>query len=98
MLLSEGETIPWDAMLFVTGHINYGGRVTDDWDRRCLITILKKFITTDILEDAYRFSDNHDYFVPPQQAVSEYIAYIDKLPMTDDPQVFGMHENANITF
>jgi len=58
MLLSEGETIPWDAMLFVTGHINYGGRVTDDWDRRCLITILKKFITTDILEDAYRFSDN----------------------------------------
>lgn len=44
MLLSEGETIPWDAMLFVTGNINYGGRVTDEWDRRCLMTILKKFI------------------------------------------------------
>ena len=98
MLLSEGDTIPWDAMLFVTGHINYGGRVTDDWDRRCLITILKKFITTDVLEDAYRFSDNPEYFVPPLQAVENYIRYIEKLPMTDDPQVFGMHENANITF
>jgi len=44
MLLSEGEVVPWDAILFVTGQINYGGRVTDDWDRRCLMTILKKFI------------------------------------------------------
>lgn len=98
MLLSEGDVIPWDAMLFVTGHINYGGRVTDDWDRRCLITILKKFITTDVLEDTYRFSDNPEYYVPPLQAVDNYIKYIEKLPMTDDPQVFGMHENANITF
>jgi hypothetical protein len=30
--------------------------------------------------------------------VDGYIRYIDRLPMTDDPQVFGMHENANITF
>lgn len=50
MLLSEQENIPWDAMQFVTGHINYGGRVTDDWDRRCLITILKKFYVADVLD------------------------------------------------
>lgn len=55
MLLNEQEQIPWDALLFVTGHINYGGRVTDDWDRRCLISILKKFYISDILEEKYQF-------------------------------------------
>jgi len=30
--------------------------------------------------------------------MEEYIKYVDSLPMSDDPTVFGMHENANITF
>ncbi|KAA0175572.1 hypothetical protein FNF27_02982 [Cafeteria roenbergensis] len=34
------ESLPWSAMRFVVGHITYGGRVTDDWDRRCLVAIL----------------------------------------------------------
>lgn len=55
MLIEEQESIPWDSMLFVSGHINYGGRVTDDWDRRCLITILKIFYTKEILEDKYQY-------------------------------------------
>ena len=50
---SEAEEIPWDAMTYVTGHINYGGRVTDDWDRVCLLAILKRFYTIDILADDY---------------------------------------------
>lgn len=43
------ENIPWEAMIYMTGHINYGGRVTDDWDRVCLLSILKKYYCVDML-------------------------------------------------
>jgi dynein heavy chain len=39
-MLDNSSEIPWDAITFVTGEINYGGRVTDNWDRRCLMNIL----------------------------------------------------------
>lgn len=41
----EQDKLPWDALNYVTGHINYGGRVTDDWDRRCLMAILSRCLS-----------------------------------------------------
>lgn len=69
IFLDEQEEIPWDAMLYVTGHINYGGRVTDDWDRRCLLTLLKKYSNPEILEEGYKFSESGIYFAPLNGAV-----------------------------
>ena len=82
----------------MTGHINYGGRVTDDWDRRCLLSTLKKYYNTDILEDGYKFSDSGIYLAPTNGPIETYREYIDSLPLIDNPEVFGLHENANITF
>jgi len=71
-LLEDNEQIPWDSLLFVSGQINYGGRVTDDWDRRCLITILKKFYNTDILNKTYQFSESNIYKVPEIGPIEDY--------------------------
>lgn len=96
--LDDQDEVPWDAMLYVNGHINYGGRVTDDWDRRCLITLLRKYSNPEILEDGYKFSDSGIYFAPTNGSISVYHDYIDNLPLTENPEVFGLHENANITY
>ena len=98
MLLDEQEGVPWEALNYITGHINYGGRVTDDWDRRCLLSILQIFYTPEILKSEYTFSPSGVYFPPLYDKLDEYRKYIEELPLNDPPEVFGMHDNANITY
>ena len=98
MFLEEQPTIPWDALLYVTGQIHYGGRVTDDLDRRCLMSILKKYYLEAVLDDAYRFTPSGVYYAPEEGDLTSFRQYINDLPLTEAPEVFGMHPNADITF
>ena len=68
MFLDEQPEIPWEALLYVTGHINYGGRVTDDWDRRNLMCMLRRYYCNDVLADAYRFALDSDAYFAPKDA------------------------------
>lgn len=40
LYLNEYEEIPWDALKYLIAGVNYGGHVTDDWDRRVLTTYI----------------------------------------------------------
>ena len=81
-----------------TGEINYGGRVTDPIDRRTLHSILRTYFVKDILEDSYKFSDSGVYRAPQSGDLELYKEFIKNLPRMDEPEVFGMHENASLTF
>lgn len=48
-------------MKYTAGHINYGGRVTDDWDRRCIMNILNDFYCPASLSTEYVFSESDVY-------------------------------------
>merc|ERR1711871_1801345 len=83
---------------YMLSEISYGGRVTDDKDRRLIASILKVYYTEQVLLDDYRFSSSGIYFAPPMGKRADYSAYVESLPYQDDPEAFGMHENANISF
>jgi dynein heavy chain len=92
------DRIPWDAMRFMIGEINYGGRATDEWDKRTLNSILSIFMKEEVLDDTYKFSHSGTYYVPKNTDYNGYRKYVTNLPDSDDPEIFGLHENANITF
>ena len=100
MLEQDTEEIVWDALQFVTGHIVYGGRVTDDIDRRCLMNILSTYICEDMLEESYifDFSGTYTALKNNELSVDAMKAKVASLPAVDKPEIFGMNDNADIAF
>ncbi|XP_043502297.1 dynein axonemal heavy chain 1-like [Polistes fuscatus] len=98
MFLMEYTVLPFKVLIYTAGHINYGGRITDDWDRRCVLTILKDYYNVDVVSSDFRFDDEGIYYqLPATSTFNDYIEYIKTLPLNDDPSLFGMHLNADIS-
>ncbi|XP_010001540.1 PREDICTED: dynein heavy chain 3, axonemal [Chaetura pelagica] len=97
MFLNDYEEVPFEALTYLTGECNYGGRVTDDKDRRLLLSLLSIVYSKDIEQDKYMLTTGGDYYIPPHGPYESYIEYIQSLPIITHPEVFGLHENADIT-
>eukprot|EP00741_Cyanophora_paradoxa_P016907 tig00020943_g16328.t1 len=93
--------VPFKALTYLTGQANYGGRVTDDHDRRLLATLLADFY------DERSLAENH-LFAPPAAGqypgppdtkdVAKVLEHIARLPASERPGLFGLHENAEMSF
>ncbi|KOB68985.1 Dynein heavy chain 7, axonemal [Operophtera brumata] len=98
MFLNEYDDVQYVALRYLTGECNYGGRVTDDWDRRCLNTILFKFYNPRAIdEDKYPLDPTGVYHIPKLKEHADFIAFSRTLPVATPPGVFGFHPNADIT-
>lgn len=98
MLLEDYDETPFKALAYLTGECNYGGRVTDDWDRRTLLSQLSIVYTPATLDDPnYKFSPSGHYFPGGKQSYAQYVDYIRALPLTPGPEVFGIHDNGDIS-
>ena len=94
-LLDGYEVIPFKALRYLIGQLNYGGRVTDDWDRRLITYMCEDFVTEDILDQKYAFESKGVYKPLPRSAtLDDYNDYIEGLPLNDMPSVFGFDGNA----
>ena len=65
--LNEGEEVPFRALSYLAGECNYGGRVTDDKDRRCLMNIIEDVYCPDMLKDAYALSPSGTWSASSEQ-------------------------------
>ncbi|XP_073385492.1 uncharacterized protein [Physcomitrium patens] len=98
MFLEEyPDSVPYKALNYLTGECNYGGRVTDDHDRRTLVTILASFYAPDILNHDFSFSESGLFTAPPDGDYNDFLEFIKKLPAAPQPEVYGFHSNADIT-
>ncbi len=58
------EKINWEAINYVIGEMNYGGRVTDVLDQRIIKYILKEFMRENVLEKEFKFSESGEALLP----------------------------------
>eukprot|EP00755_Sulcionema_specki_P039442 Sspe_Gene.24365::Locus_9652_Transcript_6_6_Confidence_0.333_Length_4767::g.24365::m.24365/K10408/DNAH; dynein heavy chain, axonemal len=99
LCLNDFDTIPWPAVRYTIGVINYGGRVTDFLDTRLLLTFVSKYFCVDLFDDDFAFDTKGDYKPPPTESDRGVVMeMLENLPMYEDPELFGLPGNASITF
>ncbi|GAB6028045.1 Dynein heavy chain 5, axonemal [Chamberlinius hualienensis] len=88
--------VSWVTVSYMLAEVQYGGRVTDDFDKRLLKAFTEIWFTDFLFDQNFIFY--FDYKIPRVQNHQQYLDYIDKLPENESPEVFGLHPNASITY
>jgi dynein heavy chain, axonemal len=102
----QEEELPWDTLRYLIGEAMYGGRVTDDFDRRVVTCYLLEYLGEFIFDTNQKFffakNMNTEYTIPSketgQETFEQTLAFIDQIPLFTPPGVFGLHSNAEITY
>lgn len=95
------EFLPWGSLKYLIGDAMYGGRVSDDMDRRILKTYLEEYMGDFLFDDCQKFSFSRvgfDYVLPEWGDLENYSLMVETLPLTNSPAVFGLHPNAEIGY
>lgn len=92
------EETPWRALKYLIADINYGGHVTDDWDRRLLKTYINQYFCESIItEKNPLLSVLSTYYVPEENDLNSCKEYVELLPTFDKAEAFGCSSNAEIS-
>nr|XP_039250408.1 dynein heavy chain 2, axonemal-like [Styela clava] len=95
--LDEYDETPWDALKYLIAGVNYGGHVTDDFDRRLLHSYINDCFNMNAIETTFfKLSSLDTYYIPKDGPMNTYKEYISMLPQVDHPEAFGQHSNADI--
>ncbi|XP_056012226.1 dynein axonemal heavy chain 8-like [Ostrea edulis] len=88
--------ISWTTVRYMLGEVQYGGRVTDDYDKRLLNTFAKVWFGDFMFQPNFHFYVG--YKIPNMKPLNDVMNFIENLPLVDSPEAFGLHPNADITY
>lgn len=80
---------------YMLGEVQYGGRVTDDYDKRLLNTFAKVWFGDFMFDEDFKFYTG--YKILRFKYIEAYIEKINEMANIDPPQAYGLHSNADIT-
>ena len=97
VFLNKYEVVPYKVVVQLSGDVNYGGRITDDWDRRTMNTLLAEYVCPEAMNEGYQFSNDQNYRQLGEGKYSDIMDALKIWPVQPHPEAFGLHENADIT-
>jgi len=86
----------WPTVQYMIAEIQYGGRITDDFDMLLMNTYAEKYFKPLHLEKGIELFPG--YQVPDNTDVSVFRTAIESLPPQESPEIFGLHSNADLTY
>ena len=101
---SEGkDEIPWENLKYLIGDAMYGGRVSDEMDRRTLQVYFDEYFGDFIFSNGkkFQFSTLHSSYIVPdveRGKLEEYKDHIDTMPIHTKPGVLGLNPNADLKY
>jgi len=100
-------SISWPTFQYMVCQAQYGGKITDNMDRRLFTTYTEEWLKAETCREGFAFNpktpifkipDNFLYRVENYENISHYHNYIKSFPEIDSPEMFGLHPNADLTF
>lgn len=91
--------LSWPTIQYMICEVQYGGRITDDWDRILFNVFGLTWLTPTTIDADFTFCDSSFvYKIPDVETTAKYLEYIQQFPSHDTPEIFGLHTNADLTF
>lgn len=99
--MATGSAMSFKALNYMTCEVQYGGRITDDLDREMFITYGNLWINEDVFKEKYCFNNlitEYNYHIPDFNEHTRYLEHIQTFPEKDNPLIFGLNGNADLTY
>ncbi|CAK9814005.1 Dynein axonemal heavy chain 7 [Anthophora quadrimaculata] len=92
--IDNTDHVPFDTLLYFFGECNYGGKIQNKFDGKCLKYLLNDYCNSSIIENHQcRHLNNIEMLIPQRCEYHHIVNHIEKIPSELSPEIFGSNKN-----